>query len=176
MEHDVIHLNGSPWRRVGLAIFSFTTASAGVWLLWKRPEPMAPGSLVEFLVYILTPILAFGAVWSIWKAFQTGPVVSVSREGLFDRRVSTAPIPWSAIVAIKDFRMRGQATIASVIVDPAQEAELPLLPVARRNARICGTLYGQHGYWVPTADLIGGRPALDAALMRFRPGSEAQSR
>jgi hypothetical protein len=60
----------------------------------------------------------------------SGPVVTVTPEGIRDTRVAAEVIPWSAITGISTWQYRGQK-IMVLAVDPATESGLTLTRIAR---------------------------------------------
>lgn len=68
-----------------------------------------------------------------WQAMTTsGPVVTLTRTGIHDQRVSAQEIPWPAIGGISTWAMQGQKVMV-LAVDPAVEATLGLSTIARMS-------------------------------------------
>ncbi|MFC3691472.1 STM3941 family protein [Chenggangzhangella methanolivorans] len=170
MAEDQIDLEKSALRLLALkgGAWGFV-ALCGV-LLHLRPAGVEPGSLNEFTLY--AGVLFFGAcaIVATVRFFRRGPVVSVGRQGVFDRRLSNDWIPWDAVTAVGKADLGARKSIV-LAIDPAREPALPFTKAARRLAKINAATVGVTGYWMSATELSGGFPALDAAIARFHPRS-----
>ena len=125
---------------------------------------VTPGSFSEFAAYVGVVFFGLGAALMVPKLFQRGPVVSVGAQGIYDRRLSTDWIPWSAIIGVAEVAIRRQRMLV-LQTDPEADAGLPWTSRARRMARL-NQAFGPHGYWMAAADLEGGFKALSGAVGR----------
>jgi hypothetical protein len=128
---DVIDIEGSPARLLlltGLGVL-MTAVSAVVAL------DALPGASPDLLTWAIS---AFGAVFfalctliTLWRLlFTQGPVVTITPQGICDRRVAAEVIPWSAIRKISTWDHAGQRILV-LGVDPVVEATLKLSAIAK---------------------------------------------
>jgi hypothetical protein len=70
--------------------------------------------------------------WGILRRLlnASGPVVTLSPEGIRDTRVAKEPIPWSAVTGISTWEYRGQKAMV-LAVSPGVEDRLGLTRMAR---------------------------------------------
>ncbi|MEE7503390.1 STM3941 family protein [Methylobacterium sp. C33D] len=160
----VVEIHRSPWRAAGLfgAACGFVLACA--WLLADDP-----GRFAGTAAWLGIGVFGLCAARVLRTLFQRGPVVSVGPGGIFDRRLSTDWIPWTAVRGIATVQVRRQRMIAFE-VDPRIAASLPWTKRARRVARLNRVL-GDHRYWIASVDLRGGFPCLSDAVARGWSGS-----
>jgi hypothetical protein len=131
-----VEIEASLVRMLGLAALGLVaTALSAATALHAFPN-VAPGSLVEFYARAATVFCAACTVLILWRALtMRGPVVTITHEGIRDRRVAAEVIPWSAVKGINIWEHRGQR-IMVLAVDLTVEAGLNLTRTARwtRNA------------------------------------------
>lgn len=102
-----------------------------------------------------------GALVILHDLLRRGPVVSVSAPGIFDRRLSTDWIPWSALDHIGETGIGAQAFLC-LYPRADRGASLPWT----RRARLNGILGG--GFWLPGQGVRGGIPAILDAIAQVR--------
>jgi hypothetical protein len=126
-----VEIESSPVRMLGLAVLGiFATAVSAAVALHAVPD-VAPGSLLEFYGRVGTLFFAACTVLILWRALtMRGPVVTITREGIRDRRVAAELIPWSAVNDIGVWKYRGQRAMV-LAVEPTVEAGLNLTRIAR---------------------------------------------
>lgn len=110
--------------------------------------------------------------WAAWRVARRlkdqEPVVTISQEGLRDRRIREAVIPWSAISAIEPFEAESTPFIGIEFHDPGA-----IMPTARPMMRYAAPL--QRLMRFPTTSmqmslLDGSGEDVLAAIDRFAPG------
>lgn len=168
MANDQIDIEKSHLRTLALFAGAWGFVALCAALLYWRPRGMEPGSLHEFIIYGGVAFFGFCGIVAATRLFRTGVVVSIGREGVFDRRLSTNWIPWDAIRAVGTAGSHGQKMLV-LAIDPAREPSLPFTSGARRMAKINAATLGVEGYWISAADLKGGFGALDAAMSIYHP-------
>lgn len=175
MPESQVDIAGSPVRTGALFLGSCGFVGLCAWLLYARPDmgsrSLVSGSFAEFALAAGGLFFAVCAVFIAPRLLRRGPVVSVGQRGIFDRRLSTDWLPWSAIRAVGTFEMRNQRWFV-LQFDPEREPALPLRKTAKRLARL-NRGFGPDGYPVSGADLRGGFPALAAAIQRFHHGAQS---
>lgn len=134
------------------------------WLLGSGAFP--PGSLKQFwmAVGVLFGLAGFVA---ILINYRSGPVISVGSRGIFDRRLSTDWLPWSAVAAVGTLAIR-RTRMLQVRLDPLTDAAQPMSVRARRGER-ANARFGHPGYSITATTLRGGFPALLAAVRAHAP-------
>lgn len=140
-------------------------------LIWARPgitgwDSMIRGGISEFAVIFGLCIFSLYGITLALRLAKFGAVVSIGEEGIFDRRLSTDWIPWSAILDINI--IEGKARQGLIFrLNQNQNAVLPL----RRNAvevLRTSTTRAPSEFWVAADNLKGGFGALFTAVDRFR--------
>ncbi|MGT2488572.1 STM3941 family protein [Methylobacterium oryzae CBMB20] len=171
----VVEIHRSPWRAAGLFAAACGFVAACVRLLSDDPgaglRTVAPGSFTGGAACLGIGVFGLCAARVLRTLFQRGPVVSVGPGGIFDRRLSTDWIPWTAIRGITTVQIRRQRLIA-LEVDPRIAASLPWTKRARRVARL-NRILGDHRYWIASIDLRGGFTTLSDAVARGWSGRNA---
>ena len=126
-----LEIRQSPWRMLGLIGLGvvMTTGSAAIAL--RRLPGIAPGSFHEFVGYAGTALFSLATVVATWRLLaERGAVITVSEDGIHDRRLSPNVIPWRAISGISTWQYRRQRMMV-LAIDPAAEATLALTRMAR---------------------------------------------
>lgn len=146
----------------GLLLGASVFVAAGAWMLAGHPGPVVAGiALLAIAFFGLCGLVA------LRDLTRRGPVLSVSAYGLFDRRFSTAWIPWSAL---EGCHVAGG--MLSLAVRPERDAALPLTRRARWTARLNRLVLHPRGplaarlYWMPCQGVTGGAEAVAQALAR----------
>lgn len=96
-----------------------------------------------------------------------GAVVVIDDAGVLDRRLSSAPAPWSQIASVTPIQVGGQLMLALNLAHP-QGLPLPPNPLWRVN-RLCARLLGRPELAVKLTGLDGDLQQLLAAVTRARP-------
>ncbi|MDP4022878.1 hypothetical protein Q8W71_09615 [Methylobacterium sp. NEAU 140] len=125
------------------------------------------GAVRAGLLGIGLAFFGLGALAALRDLLRRDPVLSVSAYGLFDRRLSTDWIPWSALDWISEVDMGRQGFLC---LHPRADraAALPWTRRARLTAALNRVLGG--GYWLPGQGVRGGLPAIRDAVARARRG------
>lgn len=168
-----VEIEASPIKLLGLAIIGVIMTALSTAIALRLLSNVAPGSFAEFAGYV--GMLLFGActLLAFWRAFTTrGPVVTITREGIRDRRIATDFIPWSAVNDITIWKQNRQRFIV-LAVDPAVEATLNLSRMARwtRNAN---RSLGADGLCLGTNDLKIGFDQMLATIFAFAQSSQSR--
>ncbi len=74
---------------------------------------MVKGGVGEFSIYFALFVFAIYIAFLSKDLINTNSVVSVGDQGIFDRRISTGWIPWSAIRAVSIVDRSSQKTCCS---------------------------------------------------------------
>ncbi|WP_156635462.1 STM3941 family protein [Methylobacterium sp. Leaf123] len=159
-----IDLHGSRWRLVGLLLLACGFTAVCLALLFLEPEDgpiVAPGSVEQFILIVGVGFFGLTLPLFLREVLRRGPVVSVSRHGLFDRRLSSDWIPWSAITDL-DAVAVGRHHFLRIAVEPDHAAALPWTRRARVSARL-NRMYGE-GYWLSGQGVEGGIDAVLTAI------------
>ncbi|HEV2544573.1 MAG TPA: STM3941 family protein [Methylobacterium sp.] len=161
-----IDLHGSRWRLIGLLLLALGFTALCLALLVFEPKDgpiVAPGSVEQFILIVGTGFFGLTLPLFVREVLRRGPVVSVSRHGLFDRRLSSDWIPWSAITGLDTVAV-GRHRFLRIAVHPDHDAALSWTRRARVSARL-NRMYGA-GYWLSGQGVEGGFDAVLAAIER----------
>ncbi|KMO35663.1 hypothetical protein [Methylobacterium aquaticum] len=147
----------------------FAAACAWMLLCESGERPLAaPGSLKQFFVACGLVLFGLGIPVLLRESVRRGPVVSVSPEGVFDRRRSTDWIPWHAIAVVDEIAIGTQGFI-QLQVRPGLADHLPWSRRGRWHARLNGMDGG--GYWIAGQGVRGGTRAVLDAIAQVRAAS-----
>ncbi|GJD48369.1 hypothetical protein OPKNFCMD_1087 [Methylobacterium crusticola] len=165
-----IDIPGSHRRNAAMLAVTGGFVAICLYLLFMRPgvggpRSPEPGGFTEFAA--LFGIVFFGLYSAILarELIRLGAVISVGRHGIFDRRLSTGWIPWTAIYDVRIVHRKGQRWLL-LRTDQDREAHLPFRTGARRVAER-NAAGGPYGFWVEAESLKGGFDALHSAVARF---------
>lgn len=167
-----IDLPAARGRLVGLVLMAGLLTAACAWMLVAEThgQPVAPpGSVEQFAGLCGLALFGLGLPVLLREALRRGPVVSVSARGIFDRRLSTDWIPWSAITGLDTVGV-GRQGFLRLRVRPDRADTLPWTWRGRWSARL-NRAYGG-GYWIAGQGVRGGVEALCAAVAQG-PGDRA---
>lgn len=155
-----IDLPVARWRLTGLLAAAVAFVAGTAFALVSGTGPVGAAVLVFGGAFF-----GLGALVILRDLLRRGPVVSVSAHGLFDRRLSTDWIPWSALDHVGEAGIGDQAFLC---LHPRADraASLPWTRRARLTARLNRILGG--GYWLPGQGVQGGIPAVRDAVARAR--------
>lgn len=169
-EEGRVDLASARMRMVGLFLAALVFVGLCVFALVAEPtgrRSAEPGSFAQFALIAGLVLFGVGALAVLRELVRTGPLVSVSPQGIFDRRISNGWIPWSAIASIDEVRV-GAQTFLRIEPAPGRDAELPWTRrgrwIARANAGFGG------GYWIPGQGVKGGTAAIRDAIAKVRGG------
>jgi hypothetical protein len=170
-----VEIEASPMKLLGLAAIGVALTALSAAAALRVFPKIQPGSFAEFFGYV--GVLFFGAcaLVAVWKALTShGPVVTITQEGIRDRRIASDLIPWSAVNDISTWQHRRQRFMV-LAVDPAVEAGLDLTRMARwtRNAN---RGLGADGFCLGTNDLKIGFDELLATTIAFANAAQSRQR
>jgi hypothetical protein len=128
---NTINIEGSPARLLlltGLGVIM--TALSAVIGLDLVPD-MGADAVTWAISVFGAFFFGFCTLIALWRLlFVRGPVITISPEGIRDRRVAADVIPWSAIRRISTWEHSGQRVLV-LNVDPAVERTLRLSMIAK---------------------------------------------
>jgi hypothetical protein len=126
-----VEIKASPVKMLGLAVLGCLMTAASAALARRVLPNISSDSVDVWIFYGATAFFGSCTVLILWRAFTTrGPVVTITREGIRDRRIAAEVIPWSAVNDITIWEMSGQRVMV-LAVAPAVEAKLTLTRMAR---------------------------------------------
>lgn len=161
-----VEFHASPSRQLTLLVFSAMSTAIAAALAFRLFPNMPNDPATVSAGYTGIAFFGFCAAVAIWRLIATsGPVVTVSPQGLRDARVSAEPIPWSSIKSISTWQMQRQAVLV-IKVDPATETRLPLTRVARWTRNAARSL-GADGLVISSQGLKVGYPTLYYTCLDF---------
>ncbi len=143
------------------------------WIELLLVVPLALGVLM-----MLSDAAALGAVWvAVFAALiarlehharSRAVVITVDSKGLFDRRMTVAPLAWPDIAGIEEFEAEHMRYVGVELRDPAAAtSRLRWLPW---TARPLHRIFGFPALSISTSLLDGTTDDLLAAIQRLRPG------
>jgi hypothetical protein len=170
-----VEIESSPVKMLGLAALGFLATAVSAAITLRALPGIAPGSFAEFCGRVGTVFFAACTLLVLWRSFtMRGPVVTITREGIRDRRVAAELIPWSAVNDIGVWKYRGQRVMV-LAVDPTVEAGLNLTRIARWT-RDANRGLGADGLCVTAQGLkIGFDELLETSLAYDRAGQSGAS-
>ena len=126
-----MEIKGSPIKLIGLFLAGLlmTAGSAALafqWLPARRPDgnSVAWGWIGLVLFGLATAVL----LWRLLTVDRT--IITITSEGIKDRRLSAAAVPWSGIERLSTAQVRGQRFIV-LAVHPSIEKRIRLTLIAR---------------------------------------------
>jgi hypothetical protein len=127
---EQLQLNQSPWQMLKMLVLGIgmtaLCAVLGLGLLDNTP----PGSFGQFIGIIGVAFFGLCTVLIFWRFVSTrGPVVTLTPEGIQDKRVAAEAIPWTAVRGISTWQSHGQKFMV-LAVDPDVESKLSLTRTA----------------------------------------------
>jgi hypothetical protein len=155
-----IDLPAARWRLTGLLAVAIVFL-AGIAFALASGAGIVGASVLVFG----GAFFGLGALVILRDLLRRGPVVSVSAHGIFDRRLSTDWIPWSALDHVGESGIGAQAFLC-LYPRADRAAALPWTRRARLTARLNRIL--GNGYWLPGQGVQGGIPAILDAMARAR--------
>lgn len=126
-----LEIEPSLWEMAGLAILGvfMTIVPLAFALHWVEPKTPEPG--IETPAFAAASFFAICTVVIVWRLFSvSGPVVTISPQGIRDTRVTAELIPWAAITGIGTWTYSGQQILV-LKVSPETEQKLLLTRIAR---------------------------------------------
>jgi hypothetical protein len=154
-----IDIHASPTRLLALLMFSVLSTGLAAALAFGNVPNMPDDRSAITAAYSGLIFFGFCAAVAIWRLIALrGPVVTISPEGLRDRRIAPEVIRWRSIAGISTWQMQRQLVLI-VKVDPAAEARLSLTRVARWM-RTANRAHGTDGLVVSAHGLKVGYPTL----------------
>ncbi|TGD93735.1 hypothetical protein [Methylobacterium nonmethylotrophicum] len=139
-------------------------------LLYIRPGATGPNSMVEggvgeFSIYFALFVFAIYIAFLSKDLMNASYVVSVGDQGIFDRRISTDWIPWSAIHTVSIVNHSSQKSLLFEISESEDIAKNTMRLIINHNTiSKNGT---PHEFLVEAGTLKGGFTALHNAVTSF---------
>ena len=136
--------------------------AASAWVAWGGIVPQ--GSWKEFMGWVGVVFFSLCLAIIIWRLVHVSDVlVSLTPDGILDKRVAERPIPWSAVQDVGVWTMQGQKVIV-LPVSPEVEAGLGLTRMARWT-RGANAKLGADGLCITAAGLKIKHDDLLAAII-----------
>lgn len=154
-----LHIPGSRRKLAGLAGLGIVMTGASALVALQNGAGLIVGGI---------GVLFFGACLGVAlrRLARAGePVVTLSPEGVLDRRVTREIVPWEAVRDITTWHGHGQR-IMVLAIDPAVEGRLAPTAVARWT-RGGNRLLGADGLCITASDLRIGYDALLEATLAY---------
>ncbi len=146
-------------------------AAGSTWLWMKGAAP--PGSFKEFALMLGGPFFGLAAVVALVRAFGDQEVLTVDRQGILDKRISSSKLPWPMIAKLSVRTVRRQKFLMVELV-PQFEATLQKTAMARLAA--ANAALGIKGMAISTHGLNGSLDELIEAIRRFSASEAHQLR
>ncbi|MBO0903255.1 STM3941 family protein [Jiella sonneratiae] len=160
----IIEIEQSPTRLLlfGIGSAAFSLGSLALILNWSEP----PSEDFKYWgLWLGVLFFALGACVYFWRMTWVGPVVVLSPEGIKDRRISAAVIPWGAIRSHRTWSYRSSKFLILKVEDDI-ERRLPLSLIAWVS-KWPNTMLGAKGLCVTSADLRISHDHLTAAVEAY---------
>ena len=146
---EVRHVYSSPSKLVGLTILSVLLAAICVWVATHDGIYDRFGTITTIVGWFGFAFFGLGAILIFTQLFKMkDAVISMSPEGLFDRRISADTIPWAVVQSLGTFDVMGTEMLV-VSVDPEFENNMNLSRSARMSRKANANL-GADGLVVTT--------------------------
>jgi hypothetical protein len=132
---EAMEIKGSPTKLIGILLGGvlLTATSAALAVHWLPDGRPGDNSVVWGWVGLLFFGLATAvALWRLLTADRT--IITITPDGIKDRRLSAAVVPWRAIQRLSTAYISGQRFIL-LAVNPSIEKRLRLTLVARLSRR-----------------------------------------
>ena len=164
------------WNRgwtVKAALGSLPMAALSLWMAYtiafeEFGDLSASGRMILPVMFAAFGLLFIGtAVTYALASRDAAPVVVIDETGVLDRRLSSAPAPWSQIASVTPIQTGGQLMLA-LNLDHPKTLALPPNPLWRVN-RISARLLGRPELSVKLTGLDGDLQQLLTAVTRPRP-------
>jgi hypothetical protein len=159
-----VEIEASLAKMLGLTGLSLLMTALSATVALPLLPNVPPGSLAQFVGRVGTVFFGACTVLALWRALtMRGPVITITPEGILDRRIAAKLIPWSAVNDIGTWEYRKQRVMV-LAVDPAVEAGLNLTRIARWT-RDANRALGADGLCVTAQGLkIGFDELLETSL------------
>jgi hypothetical protein len=145
-----LEIQGSPAKLAGLLFLGILMTAASAFVALGGIAP--PGSYIEFIGWV--GVLFFGAMLAliVYRVFNARDVyVTITDEGILDKRVAARIIPWSAVRKVSVWEHQRQKVIV-LDVPPEVEGSIEMTRMARFT-RGPNKSYGADGLCITAAGL-----------------------
>jgi len=171
-----LKIESSPAKLFGYVAAALLMTTGAIFVSFF-PEPISFRKLVGG--YFGTVFFGLATCVWVWRLLNSPrPVITISPEGIRDTRVTSAPIPWSAVTRISTWPSRGPGWSRYIVfaIKPSVDAGLSLTPIARWNRAVNGAL-GADGLCITAAGLkIGFNTLLQICQDYARQARDGQVR
>jgi hypothetical protein len=162
----IVEIKQSPLRMLGLIAIGIVLTALCVGIAFHLFPDLQASLYQEFMAYVGVVFFSLCTIIGLWRLLSvSGPVVTITPEGIRDTRVAAQVIPWSAITGISTWQYRGQK-IMVLAVDPATESGLTLTRIARWS-RGANRALGADGLCITAAGLSIKYDALLQTCMAY---------
>jgi hypothetical protein len=128
---QVVEISSSPWKMLGLSALGVLMTGLSVAIALQLFPGMQVDAFHQLMGYVGAGFFGLCTVLGFWRLLTTsGPVVTITPEGIRDTRIAREFIPWTAIGRISTWEYRGQRVMV-LAVDPEVERGLTLTSIAR---------------------------------------------
>jgi hypothetical protein len=149
---QTIEFKNAPMKLVGLSAMGLVMSGLCLAILTGAVPGLKPEGIKLLLVLAGTVFFGAGALVALWRAvFDRGPVLTLSPEGILDRRISAIRLAWSDVRGIGTWSYRRQRVM---VLDVAPEVEAGLgLSALVRWGQLANRRLGADGLCINVAGL-----------------------
>jgi hypothetical protein len=147
-----VAISGSLWKTAGLGLLGIGMMALSI-SIGLPLQAFGSVGVLERAVGVVGGLF-FGActLLILGRALtNSGPVVTLTRSGIRDKRLAAGEIPWSAIRGISTWALHGQKVMV-LAVDPVVEATIGLSRIARMS-RVANRSLGADGLCISAQGL-----------------------
>jgi hypothetical protein len=142
-----VEIEYSRAKLFGLAAIGLLFVAAGAAMV------LFPGPRFQvFIGYFAAAFFGLGAIKAVWSLLcSSGPIITITPEGIRDTRIASKFIPWSGIARISTWSYRGNKALV-LMLKPGVNEEVALTWLARLT-RIPNYLVGVDGFAIMATGL-----------------------
>lgn len=129
---QTIEIHTSPKRLLGLFVIGSGMTAASAYLVWPgSPAGLSTASFGYFMGWLGVAFFGLCTIAMLSQFFRSsGPVIVLSPEGFYDRRLAPQTIPWPAIQRVGTWTFNRQKVL-TFDIDPEFERTLDLRRMVR---------------------------------------------
>ena len=99
-EVATLSLRYSKPKLIGLLVFWLGALLLGGLVVTGRSGSLASGSWKEFVLWLALPMFAGMSVFTFYRLFRTGDIITIGPDGILDTRLSPVQLPWHQMEAV----------------------------------------------------------------------------
>lgn len=150
-----------------LVLLTLGAAFATVGCAYIAMAGLVPqGSFKGAVIWFGVLFFSLGTFIGAWRLFDRDPVLEISETGIWDKRLSSDIIPWTAMTGLSQVSIKSQKFLM-VRLDPAFERTMKKTRLSSWG-KPANAAMGLHGYPISMAGLTGSFDDLVAAIQSFR--------